>query len=314
MGYYLNKTDHYHKHGIQTLGWELTVCNALYPPNSVCRTVLKSNASFGVHLFNFLKRFIAFPQLKNILEVGGGMGYLMKDFLALSSNLQATMLDISPLLLEKQKETLSGLSVLFREADFLHVPVSELRAFDFIILNENLGDFPTLVADRGHSRHSDPETLRWANKVDDYEEEFSLNFSAGENINIGALSVVEKLCGARIPYIYLSEHSCESSHHNHAFPCLNFQATGNPEKITLKGHNEFTVKFSYLQKIAEQFHYRVVRGQYIDILYLDLNDKVQTALRSPNPINDEQEVIQHFVYDLYKYEYMVLINENKKRG
>ncbi len=314
MRYFVNKTDLYHKHDLKTLGWELTVCNALFPEKSLCRTLLKSNASFGVHLFHFLERFIPLARLKTVLEVGGGMGYLMRDFLSIAPNLQATMLDICPFLLEKQQQALSGLPVQFHELDFLQMPVVDLKPFELVILNENLGDFPTLVAHQDSTAPADPETLQWMNKVDDYEEEFSLNFAANENINIGALTIVEKLCGARIPYIYLSEHSCESFHQDPSFPCLNFKASGNPEKISLKGHDEYSVKFSHLQKIARQFQYKVIRGQYTDFLYLNLTEKVKTALRCPTPFSDEQELIQQFVYDLHKYEYMLLISNSPRKG
>lgn len=314
MGYYINKTDHYHKQDIKTLGWELTVCNALFPKNSICRSILKHKASFGAHLFHFLKQRIPFEQIHTVLEVGGGMGYLMRDFLSHAPHLQATMLDISPLLLQKQKECLAGWPVEFREADFMNMSISDLRHFDFVIMNENLGDFPTLVADHNRSRHSDAETLHWVKKIDDYKEEFSLNFLANENINIGALSIVEKLCGARVPYIYLSEHSCESAGQEPTYPILNFSASGTAERIPLQGHDEFTVKFSHLQRIAGHFHYKVIRGQYIDFLPLDFNEKVNAALRSPTPVSDEQEVIQQFAYDLYKYEYMVLMSETNRKG
>lgn len=314
MSYILNTTNDYHVHKLNTLGWELTVCNALYPENSPCRSVLKSKASFGEHLFDFLGRLIPLTNINNLLEVGGGMGYLMKDFLTLAPNLRATMLDISPFLLQKQKETLAGLSVNFREMDFLKISASDLHTFDMAILNENLGDFPTLVFQQTSPEHNDPDTIRYLNKIADYEEEYSLEFTPIENINIGAMEVVEKLCGASIPYIYLSEHSCESSLKNPYYPQHNFAASGMPEKISLQGHAEFTIKFSHLATIARAFRYKVYRGQYIDILPMGLNDKVQAALRSATPLNDEQEIIQHFFYDLYKYEYLVLIRDSKKKG
>jgi hypothetical protein len=68
--------------------------------------------------------------------------------------------------------------------------------------------------------------------------------------------------------------------------------------ISLKGHNEFTVKFSYLQKIAEMLHYKTKRGAFADFLPLNFNDKVRTALQLITPFNDEQEIIRQFVYDL----------------
>lgn len=314
MGYFLNTTDNYHIHTLRSLGWELTVCNALYPENSPCRRALKSNASFGEHLFNFLGRFIPLTDLKNILEVGGGLGYLMRDFLTLAPDLQATMLDISPFLLQKQKETLTGFPVNFREVDFLQMAISELRSFDFVILNENLGDFPTLVFQQNIPEQNDPDTIRSLNRVADFEKEYSLQFTPDENINIGALEVVEKLCMAAVPYIYLSEHSCEASGNNPSFPHLHFTACGTPEKIALQGHTEFTIKFSHLQIIARAFNYKIFRGQYIDILPIDFNDKVQAALRFSAPLSDQQEILQHFIYDLYKYEYMIMTHDTKKKG
>ncbi|MBP7341785.1 MAG: hypothetical protein GXY72_07675 [Deltaproteobacteria bacterium] len=314
MNYVLNTTDDYHVNALETLGWELTVCNALEPPNSPCRGALRNPGTFGVQLFHFLKRFVPFSDLRTVLEVGGGLGYLMRDFLSLAPHLSASMLDISPYLLQKQKETLANRSVRFGRADFLTMSISDLKPFELVILNENLGDFPTLVTDRDARGDADAETRYWVDKINDIEEEFSLDLDDGESINIGALCIVEKLCGARIPYIYLSEHSCEASMQNPNFPRHHFQGSGKPEKIPLKGHTEYTVKFSHLVAIARAFRYKVIRGQYVDILPLALNDRVRTAMRSGAPLSDEQEILQQFIYDLYKYEYLVFISDSLKKG
>lgn len=312
--YQLNTTAAYHISQIKSLGWELTVCNALHETGSPCRKALKYDQSYGQQLFRFLAKLFPFDCIKSVLETGGGLGYVMKDLLTLHPNIQATMMDISPFLLEKQKETLSGLPVTFCEMDFLKMPIAELQNFDLVILNEILGDFPTLIAQKDSLPPADSETKRWANKVFDFEEEFSLNFEPGEHINIGAIAAVEKLCGTRVPYIFISEHSCEAACDNPSFPQMNFAAQGRPEKISLKGHDEYTVKFSHLEKIARAFRYKVIRGQYIDILPVDFSEKVQTAMRQTTPLSDEQEILRHFIYDLYKYEYLTLINESKKKG
>ena len=314
MSYTLNTTDDYHIHKLNSLGWELTVVNALYPENSPCRHALLHDTPFGAQLFRFLEDKIPLARLKTVLEVGGGLGYMMKNFLDLTPNLQATLLDISPLLLQKQKETLTGYPVNFLEMDFLKMPLSDLRSFDLAIFNENLGDFPTLFFQQNQPEQHDPDTIRSLSRVADYVEEYALDFTPDENINIGALEVMEKLCGAAIPYIYLSEHSCETACSDPTFPHRNFMAAGNPEKIVLHGHDEFTIKFSHLEKIARAYRYKVFRGQYIDILPIALNDKVQAALRSATPLSDEQEILQQFVYDLHKYEYLVLISNGEKKG
>ena len=106
---------------LNSLGWELTVCNALYPEDSPCRNVLQTKNSFGVQLYRYLEKLIPLKKIHNILEIGGGLGYLMRDFLSLNRRLKATMLDISPYLLEKQKENLKGFEVDFYENDILQI-------------------------------------------------------------------------------------------------------------------------------------------------------------------------------------------------
>jgi len=61
-----NSTANYYKSGEDSLGWELTVSNALYPADSPCRKVLKRVASYGDLLYDHLsllfpcKKFEAF--------------------------------------------------------------------------------------------------------------------------------------------------------------------------------------------------------------------------------------------------------------
>jgi hypothetical protein len=314
MSYFINSTANYHQQDLNSLGWELTVCNSLKPVNSPCRRVLVSSYSFGQHLYNFLTGIIPLDDLHTVLEAGGGMGYLMRDFLTLNPLLRAKMIDISPYLLAKQKETLQPFEVDFELADILVVPPKALSVFDLAILNENLGDLPTLVSEQGKKNNSDPNIARFGERLEYFNKKYDLPLGLNENehINIGAIEIVEKLCLAGIKYIYLSEHSCEAVVPKPMKPYVSLQSSGIPEMISLKGHNEFTVKFSYLQKIAEMLHYRTRRGAFADFLPLSLNDKVKTALRLITPFNDEQEIIRQFVYDLYKYEYLILIKGDKK--
>lgn len=314
MGYALNTTDDYHLHGLTSLGWELTLCNALFPKNSPCRNALVHDASFGEHLFRFLDEKIPLKRVKTVLEVGGGMGYLMRDLLTSAPHLQATLADISPFLLQRQKESLAGFSAAFIETDFFKIPLPDLRDFDLVILNEILGDFPTLAAMSDPSPSGDPETAHLSARVADFETTYGLRFAPAENINIGALEAVERLCRSGVPCIYLSEHSCESSHSDPSFPLMNFAPSGNPEKLSLKGHAEFTIKFSALEKVARAFHYEVLRGPYTDLLPVSFNDRVTAALRAPTPLSDRQEILRQFLYDLYKYEYLLLTFQTAGKG
>lgn len=306
MPYTLNTTDNYHINDLDSLGWEMTVCNALYPATSPCREAIQSDSSFGVLLYRFLEKLFPFGNIHNILEIGGGLGNLMRDFLVINSQLKATMIDISPHLLARQKELLQKFDVDFREMDILQIAASELSPFDLVIMNENLGDLPTLVVNPTSKQHQ-AEDLPLLQRASYFIDKYQIPAEPGENINIGALEILEKLCIAGIKYIYLSEHSCESVVPDYLKSYLHFTTSGNPEKISLKGHDEYTIKFSCLQAVAEMFNYQVVRGPFADFLKLDLTKQVSTALRQPVPHTARQEIIQHFVYDLYKYEYLILI-------
>jgi len=308
MEYFINSTEKYHQCELNSLGWELTVCNALEPIDSPCRNILKPPLSFGEHLYHFLRSFIPFDDIRSALEIGGGMGYLMRDFLSSNPKIQTTMIDISPFLLNKQKETLKSFNVTFKLADILDVPLEELSGFDLVIMNENLGDLPTLVAG-GVKKNNTGQALAYImKKLDTLNKKygFSLGKDKDEHINIGAIETVERLCLSGAQYIYISEHSCEAVVSEGMKPYLQFSSTGFPEMIRLKGHKEYTMKFSYLQKIAEMLNYNVKRGPFADFLPLDFNDKVKAALRLLTPLNDEQEIIRHFIHDLYKYEYLIL--------
>ena len=309
MNYFINSTAEYHQHDLKTLGWELTVCNSLEPVNSPCRKILSSPDSFGRLLYSLLKTIIPFDKVESVLEIGGGMGYLMRDFLSLNPAIRTKMIDISPFLLDKQKEMLPSSKVDFELADILSVPLNNLTGFDLVIMNENLGDLPTLVAAQENQNDSGAPNDRIDAKLDHFNKQYNLHLgmNQSEHINIGALETVEKLCLAGIRYIYLSEHSCEAAVPESMQAYLSFNTPGIPEMISLKGHQEFTIKFSCLQKIAEMLNYKARRGAFADFLPLDLSDKVKTALRLTTPYNDEQEIIRQFVYDLYKYEYLILI-------
>ncbi len=313
MNYSLNTTDSYHISDLNSLGWELTICNALDPGNSPCRNILQIDASFGVHLYRFLEKIISLKKVKRIMEVGGGLGYLMRDFLDLNTQFKATMLDISPYLIKKQQENLQGLKVNFCQKDILKMDSRAFAAYDLIILNENLGDLPTLVAYTGKARNFEEIAASYLKKKTYFSKKYEMAFAATENINIGAMILLENICRAGVEYVYCGEHSCESCAPEYLKSYVDIKPSGIPEKIPLKGHDEYTIKFSYLQKIAERFHYKVRRGPMADFLPLKINSKVLTALRLVTAFTSEQEIIRQFVYDLYKYEYMILIKRKNRR-
>jgi len=307
MNYRLSTTEHYHTHELDTLGWELTVCNALYPKDSHCRRILKTKASLGVNLYHFLEKYVPFTAVRNILEIGGGMGYLLRDFLELNPTLHATALDISPHLLNRQKETLQKYGVEFIQADAVKKDTVFFARFDLIILNENLGDLPALIPQNNFPSDKTEDLIYFESQAKHFANEYDISFAPDEVINIGALTLLENICRASVKYIYLSEHSCEATAPENLRERLRITPAGMPERITLKGHDEYTIKFSYLHKIAAAYHYKVWRGPLADFLPLEFCDKLTAIMRVKTPTTDEQEIIQQFVYDLYKYEYLLLI-------
>ena len=312
MNYTLNSTRDYHIHGMETLGWELTVSNALYPENSPCRTILKRNDSYGHFLHDYLSRFVPMEEIRNIIEIGGGYGYLMKDFLDKNASMKAAMLDISPYLLQKQKETLKDHDVAYMEKDFLETDAAELEVFDMAILNENLGDFPTLVGiGKNIFGLSIDEVEQPLKRVRQLFDQYSFEQPESEsfNLNIGAIEAVEKLCSSGISYIFLGEHSCEATVPESYRRFIDVRSSGNPERISLKGHDEYTIKFSCLQKIAEAFNYHSIRGPFADFLEFDFAGKLRFIMASQSVEKDEHEIIRHFVEDLYKYEYLILVKQ-----
>lgn len=306
----VNDTSSYHRHEMDSLGWELTVCNMLEDPASPARSVLKNTGTFGSLLFDFLQNSAPLYDYGSVCEIGGGYGYIMRDFLKRRAFRRAAMIDISPWLLDRQRETLAGYHVEFIEHDFFTLDEAVIKGCEVALLNENIGDFPTLcdvTAEkiRGGSDHA-MDLMQEAARLAGYYQ-----FPLHEGIfhfNIGALLAAEKLCRAGVKLIYMSEHSCEASPPDIPGCTVSVVSEGRPERISLKGHDEYSIQFSYLEKIAASEGYRVVRGSYADIMSLEFSDRVRFILNSSTS-KDEHEIIRHFIEDVYKYEYIVAIKK-----
>ena len=299
---HINDTRTYHKEHITTLGWELTVCNMLYPEESPCREVVKNNASYGTLLYEFLSGFIDMKQVKSIMEVGGGYGFLMKDFLALCTQVQVTMVDISPAMLEEQRKNVEG-AVTFIQSDFLELDNILLKNTDCIICNEIIGDFVTVcnITDE-ILESSSPEIKECKRLIDEYNLDIQ---SKPFNFNLGALLAIEKICKAGTKYIYVSEHSCESESKGDFRECVPVRPTFNPHEIRLFGHSEYTIRFSHIEAVARKWGYTVHRGVYNDIFDCRMTPKLQFILNSTASAKDEYEILRQFIDDMFTYEYII---------
>lgn len=306
--YTINRTEHYHIHELDTLGWELTVCNAMEPSRSPIRSILQRNDTFGHILYDYLLTIADISSVKRTIEIGGGYGFLMRDFIDRNPGIEAVMLDISPFLLGKQRESLSMHNAEFIQSDFFSYDEKHLQLCDLAILNENMGDFPTVCGLDPEYLQNEPDDMI-KRKVKDFFDAYSLQLPVGNefNFNLGACEAIERLCRSNIRYIYAGEHSCEAE--LHGYPnSIRVIEQGNPEVINLRGHREYTVKFSHLQKIAQSRGYRALRGRFIDFIKLIQSDKLNFIMNS-HVQGDEHEMIRQFVEDLYKYEYLFLIKQ-----
>jgi hypothetical protein len=281
----------------------------LEDPRSLCRTVLRKGDTFRNLLFDFLSTIIPMGRIRRLIEVGGGYGYLMRDFLRRNKELSATMIDISPFLLAKQREALRGFPVQFLQGDFFEMDESVLSNIDLAILNEVVGDFPTACdVPRDMllecSALEDPliREVRRVYKCYGITPPFMERFT----VNLGAIQALEKLCSAQIPYIYISEHSCEASVPKQLMGLLELTATEDPERIRLHGHDEYTIRFSDLERVASSYGYSSLRGQYIDFIKPEIKEDVEFILRLGSSKIDRHEIIRQFIEDLIKYEYLVL--------
>ncbi|MCU0593837.1 MAG: class I SAM-dependent methyltransferase [Desulfobacterota bacterium] len=305
----VNSTEAYYRSGDASLGWELTVSNALYPEDSPCRKVLATPASYGHLLYNYLSRFIPMDTVRRVLEIGGGYGYVMKDFLTRNPALRATLVDISPRLSAVQRQTLKDYPVDCVIADVMELDPSALAHKDLAILNENLGDLPTLVdASRTifEKPAHDPTERRVRELFSRYD--FEIPDTETFSFNLGAVEAVEKLCASGIPYLFMGEHSCEAHVPEPIQSLVSVSSCSQPERISLKGHDEYTLQFSHLEQVAAYHRYSRRRGPFADFLEIQWNDRLRRLMASPSLADGESEILRHFVEDLYKYEYLILMS------
>ena len=281
----------------------------LEDPRSLCRSILKKSATFGNLLYDFLEGLIPMETIHSLMEIGGGYGYIARDFLRRNKNLRAAMVDISPFLLEQQRQTLKGLDAEFIQADFLELKDASLSRIDLAVLNEVMGDLPTASEIPCIALYEDPDPedeLLW--EVRSTCHRYGIVPPASERfaLNLGAIKAIEKLCAARVPYIYASEHSCEARVPDVLKGMLELQPAGDPERIRLRGHDEYTIRFSGLEKVASSFGYRTRRGQYIDFIEPVIEGEVSFVLDLGPSRIDRYEIIGQFIDDLTRYEYLVL--------
>ncbi len=310
MSFFLNQTEQYHKNDMDNLMWEVTVCNSIEPATSPVRQILAKNRTYGEQLAAYLFYLIPNECCNNVMEVGGGYGYLMRDLLLYSPGIKATMVDISPAMMTRQCQTLAAFDIRFLQSDFFDIDPGLIQDQDLVVMNEIVGDFPTACQMTHDMLTCGNNDNAFLDKIREYITKGIIELPQDEvfNLNIGAMMALDRVCSCNVPYIFLSEHSCEATVNDHMAPDIKLVPSGNPEEIRLIGHSEYTIRFSHLESIARSFGYTVVRGNYTDFIKINFSDRIHRIFKS-NSQKDAYEIIRHFIEDLYIYEYLLLIQE-----
>lgn len=297
------------------LKFEVTVCNSMEPEDSPIRQILLSNGTYGEHLAAYLLDFIPQKNCNKVLEVGGGCGFLMRDLLGHSPGINATMVDISPAMMSHQRRTLLSFDVCYLQSDFFDIDPGVIKDQDLVIMNEIVGDFPTVCQITSDMLTIGNHDNTFLDKVREYVIQGIIKLPGEEtfNLNIGAIMALDKVCSCNVPYIFLSEHSCEATVTDYMAPYIKLEPSANPEEIRLIGHSEYTIRFSYLENIARSFGYKVVRGNYTDFIKIYFSNRIHRIFKS-NSQKADHEIIRHFIEDLYIYEYLLLINESSTKS
>jgi SAM-dependent methyltransferase len=246
---FLNDTSEYYeqiKDPGEGMDDEITVSHILRFRNSFT----KYGLPFGSLLAKNLMEMGLLDEGARVLEVGPGLGDLAEQFFGEASPKEYVFIDISPKIIDFLRARFKGKAYGFILGNFLEMEMG--RKFGLIICNEVLSDFPTIVnfsprlAKRGGIYK---DALRIIRKYD-------LKAKETFNFNYGAIRFLEVANGIldRNGVIFISEQDAER------------EGKGWPERIRVSGHNEYTIKMSWLEHVAKKLMFSVESGTLTEFL------------------------------------------------
>ncbi len=298
----INSTRGFHREIPIDLMKELTICETLASPSSPHARALGFHQGYGAMLGGFLAEKGLLKPRSRILEVGGGYGTLMEGLLASYGHLirRAVMVDLSPMLLRKQRERLKGYpeKVCLVQSD-IHEFRSSVNGPDLILVNEVIGDLDVAT---GLDPHDLPEDA--SSMIDTY----GLEVPGDEpfNLNIGAIRLVEFICRQGVP-AFISEHSSDPVIPD-AMPYLakGLSLDSFPREIRLHAHSEYTIRFSHLVKVARSLGRTTQTGPLIDMLGGEKLPSWRFIFSSHACSTDTQELIYEFLDHIREYRWLII--------
>ncbi|MBN2517052.1 MAG: class I SAM-dependent methyltransferase [Deltaproteobacteria bacterium] len=299
----INRTRKYHRNEPIDLMTEYTICESLASVDSPYMIVLDNPRPYGAIVGDILKSYGILTQKCTMCEVGGGYGSLMRGLLEAhaSSVNHVCMIDLSRFLLERQKRVLTQWSHLMT---FVHADAMELipaiSHVDVIILNEIIGDLDTWE----HVTVTDmpEEVVRF---VDRYGLEVPRQ--GAFNFNAGAVALIEDICGKGIP-VFVAEHASDPViPPDMAYLGRDLDTDGFPREIRLRGHSEYTIRFSHLIRIADFWGRTVIGGSLIDLVAVKKSQKMRFIFISRASATAEQEIILEFLDHIREYRWLAIV-------
>jgi SAM-dependent methyltransferase len=266
---------------------EITLSHVLRSENSFT----KDGLPYGAQIAKNLLDLRMFPDSPEILEIGPGLGsvaesinsYLERDHPEIWKELSYTMLEISEGLLKTNKSRFSGKKFNFIPGDALDLNRIKGR-FNLVICNEVVGDLPTVEnVDKNwllnHPKGNldgiglDQKDLEiYKDSLRIMKQYKLINFGETPkkfNFNYGALKFLEEVKSILEPngIVFIAENSCDNA------------GTKWPGRIALFGHNEYNVKFGFMEKVADALGFSVKSGSLTDFLGITDEKCISTAIQ-----------------------------------
>lgn len=301
----INDTRDYHRHGRIDLMTEFTISESLHSADSPYARALKISSSYGAMVGRKLAEMDLLRPGCRICEVGGGYGSLMRGLLETYAPLigRVTMIDLSGRLLERQKACLKPWNA---KVSFVHGDISEmihsLRSVDLMILNEVIGDLDTWM---------DLEAGALPREVERLVREYGLEIPAREkfHFNFGAIRLLEEICRRGLS-VFISEHSSDPViPPGMDYLALGMTFDGFPREIGLRGHSEYTIRFSHLVRVAEALGRKVRTGPLLELLGITDTPGLRFIFTAKASAKDEQGIILEFLDHVREYRWLLVTGD-----
>lgn len=299
----ISRTDEFYSRGPVDLLTEYTICESLGSIDSPYMAAFKEPRTFGASLGRLLVARGALKTGLRVCEAGGGHGSLMKGLIEVHGDAfdHVIMLDLSKRLLERQKRALSRwpekLSFVNGNVENL---LTALSGIDLFIMNEVAGDLETWV---------DVDSSNLPEEIARLVDRYGLDIPSKGlfHFNMGALRVVETLCRKGWT-AFLSEHSSDPLVPDDMdYLRRGLETDGYPREIKLRGHSEYTIRFSHLMDVARGLGREVVTGSFAELVGLTHSPRLRAVFLGRMTAEDEHAVLYEFLDHIREYRWLLIL-------